>query len=91
MDKQNRKSIMNIIYLFSGFVLVSIIGGVVFISMSYMETDANRYKKKRALEEIDREYAECRGQETLNQQQREDLIFKCVNERENKKDALTLN
>ena len=45
MDKQNRKAIMNIIYLFSGFVLVSIIGGGVFVSCSRMETDANRYKK----------------------------------------------
>ena len=80
---------MNIIYLFSGFVLVSIIGGVVFVSCSRMETDANRYKKKRALEEIDREYAECRSQETFDQKQRRDLIFKCVNERENKKEALT--
>ncbi len=86
MDKQNRKAIMNIIYLFSGFVLVSIIGGVVFVSCSRMETDANRYKKKRALEEIDREYAECRSQETFDQKQRRDLIFKCVNERENKKE-----
>ncbi len=89
MDKQNRKSIMNIIYLFSGFVLVSIIGGVVFVSCSRMETDANRYKKNRALEEIDRQYAKCRSQKTINQEQKEDLIVKCINERENKKEALT--
>ena len=89
MDKQNRKAIMNIIYLFSGFVLVSIIGGVVFVSCSRMETDANSYKKKRALEEIDREYAICRSEKTINQEQKEDLIVKCINERENKKEALT--
>ena len=88
MDKDNRKAILNIIYLFSGFILVSIIGGVVFVSCSRMETDANRYKKKRALEEIDREYAECRSQKTINQEQKEDLIFKCIMERENKKEAL---
>ena len=89
MDKQNKKAIMNIVYLFSGFVLVSIIGGVVFISMSYMETDANRYKKKKALEEIDREYTKCRSQKTKDQDAWEDLLYKCVNEKENKKEALT--
>ena len=91
MDKQNRKSIMNIIYLFSGFILVSIIGGVVFISMSYMETDAKKYKKDKALQKIEKEYWECRDQETIDQQQRRDLIVDCIVERENKKDALTLN
>ena len=89
MDKENKKSILNIIYLFSGFILVSIIGGVVFVSCSRMETDANSYKKKRALEEIDRQYAKCRSQKTINQEQREDLIVKCINERENQKQALT--
>ena len=89
MDKDNRKAILNIIYLFSGFILVSIIGRVVFVSRSRMETDAKRYKKKRALEEIDREYAKCRSQKTINQEQKEDLIVKCINERENKKEALT--
>ena len=54
-----------------------------------METNANSYKKKRALEEIDRQYAKCRSQKTINQEQREDLIFKYIMERENKKDALT--
>jgi len=68
--------------------LVYIIGDVVIISMSYMETDANRYKKKRALEKIDREYAKCRSQKTIIQEQKEDFIFKCVMERENKKEAL---
>ena len=82
---------MNIIYLFSGFILVSIIGGVVFISMSYMETDAKKYKKDKALQKIEKEYWECRDQEALNQQQREDIIFKCVNEKINKQNALTLN
>ena len=91
MDKQNKKAIMNIIYLFSGFVLISIIGGVVFVSCSRMETDAKKYKKDKALQKIEKEYWECRDQETLNQKQREDLIFKCIMERENKKDALTLN
>ena len=89
MDEQNRKAIRNTIYLFSGFVLASIIGGVVFVSCSRMETDANRYKKNRALEEIDRQYAKCRSQKTINQEQKEDLIVKCINERENKKKALT--
>ena len=40
-------------------------------------------EKKRALEEIDRQYAKCRSQKTINQEQREDLIVKCINERIN--------
>ena len=54
--------------------MVSIIGGVLFLFCSRMETDANRYKKNRASEKIDREYAKCRSQKTINQEQKEDLI-----------------
>ena len=62
MDEQNRKAIRNTIYLFSGFVLASIIGGVVFVSCSRMETDAKNYKKDKALQKIEKEYWECRDQ-----------------------------
>ena len=87
MDKENRKSIMNIIYLFSGFVLLSIIGGVVFVSCSRMETDANRYKKNKALDKIEREYKECRSQLKENKDWQERVI-KCVSEKFNKEEAL---
>ena len=46
MDKDNRKAILNIIYLFSGFILVSIIGSVVFVSCSRMETDETDIRRK---------------------------------------------
>ena len=52
--------------------------------MSYIETDANSLKKNRALEKIEREYAKFRWKKTINQEQKEDLIFKCVMERGNK-------
>ena len=87
MDKQNRKSIINIIYLFSGFVLISIIGGVVFVSCSRMETDANRYKKNKALDKIEREYKECRSQLKENEDWQE-RIYKCVSEAFTKEEAL---
>ena len=87
MDKQNRKAIMNIIYLFSGFVLVSIIGGVVFVSCSRMETDANRYKKNKALDKIEKEYQECRSQLKENEDWQERSI-KCAGEAFTKEEAL---
>ena len=87
MDKKNRKSIINIIYLFSGFVLISIIGGVVFVSCSRMETDANRYKKNKALDKIEREYKECRSQLKENEDWQE-RIYKCVSEAFTKEEAL---
>ena len=87
MDKQNRKSIMNTIYLFSGFVLVSIIGGVVFVSCSRMETDANRYKKNKALDKIEREYQECRSQLKENEDWKDRLV-KCVSEKFSKEENL---
>ena len=88
MDEQNRKAIMNSIYLFSGFVLVSIIGGVVFVSCSRMETDANRYKKNKALDKIEREYQECKSQLKEDEDWQERLV-KCVSEKFNKEEALT--
>ena len=90
MDKQNRKAIKNIIYLFSGFILVSIIGGVFFISLSRMETDANRYKKNKALEQIEKEYRVCRKTIIENEDWQERLI-KCVGEKFRKEEALTIN
>ena len=88
MDEQNRKAIRNSIYLFSGFVLVSIIGGIVFVSCSRMETDANRYKKNKALDKIEREYQECRSKLKENEDWQERLV-KCVSEKFNKEEALT--
>ena len=87
MDEQNRKAIKKAIYLFCGFILVSIIGGVFFISLSRMETDANRYKKNKALEQIEKEFRECRRRKIEN----EDLtknILKCVSEKFMKEEAL---
>ena len=88
MDEQNRKAIRNSIYLFCVFVLVSIIGGIVFVSCSRMETDANRYKKNKALDKIEREYQECRSQLKENEDWQERLV-KCVSEKFNKEEALT--
>ena len=88
MDEQNRKAIRNSIYLFCGFVLVSIIGGIVFVSCSRMETYANRYKKNKALDKIEREYQECRSQLKENEDWQETLV-KCVSEKFNKEEALT--
>ena len=88
MDEQNRKAIRNTIYLFSGFVLASIIGGVVFVSCSRMETDANRYKKNKALEQIEKEYRECRSQLKEDEDWQE-RIYKCVGEKFTKEEALT--
>ena len=88
MDEQNRKAIRNSIYLFCGFVLVSIISGIVFVSCSRMETDANRYKKNKALDKIEREYQECRSQLKENEDWQERLV-KCVSEKFNKEEALT--
>ena len=88
MDKQNKKAIMNIIYLFSGFVLISIIGGVVFVSCSRMETDANRYKKNKAQDRINREYQDCRSQLKENEDWK-DRLLKCEIERMKKENKLT--
>ena len=88
MEKQNRKAIKNIIYLFSGFILVSIIGGVFFISLSRMETEANRYKKNKALEQLEKEYRECRKQDT-DKLDWEERLVKCVIEKGRKEEALT--
>ena len=88
MDEQNRKAIRNSIYLFCGFVLVSIIGGIVFVSCSRMETDANRYKKNKALDKIEREYQECKSQLKEDEDWQERLV-KCVSEKFNKEEALT--
>ena len=87
MDEQNRKAIRNSIYLFSGFVLVSIIGGIVFVSCSRMETDANRYKKNKALDKIEREYQECRSQLKENEDW-QDRLVKCVSEKFSKEGNL---
>ena len=87
MDEQNRKAIRNSIYLFCGFVLVSIIGGIVFVSCSRMETDANRYKKNKALDQIEREYQECRSQLKENEDWQERFI-KCAGEARTKEAAL---
>ena len=87
MDEKNRKAIKKTIYLFCGFILVSIIGGVFFISLSRMETEANRYKKNKALEQIEKEFRECRRTKIEN----EDLtknILKCVSEKFMKEEAL---
>ena len=88
MNELNRKAIKNTIYLFCGFILVSIIGGVFFISLSRMETDANRYKKNKALEQIEKEYKECRKQNTEKLDWEERLV-KCVIEKGRKEEALT--
>ena len=39
--------------------------------------------KNSALEKIEREYAKSRCQRTINQEQKEDLIFNCVMEKNN--------
>ena len=88
MDEQNRKAIRNTIYLFSGFVLASIIGGVVFVSCSRMETDANRYKKNKALDKIEREYKECRKQDT-DKLDWEERLIKCEIEKMRKENKLS--
>ena len=90
MDEQNRKAIKKTIYLFCGFILVSIIGGVFFISLSRMETDANRYKKNKALEQIEKEFRECRRTK-LENEDRIKNISKCVFEKFKKEEALTIN
>ena len=52
-----------------------------------METDANRYKKNKALDKIEREYKECRSQLKENKDWQERVI-KCVSEKFNKEEAL---
>lgn len=88
MDEQNRKAIRNSIYLFSGFVLISIMGGFIFISLSRMETDANRYKKNKALEQIEKQYKECRKQDT-DKLDWEERLVKCEIEKMRKENKLT--
>ena len=73
--------------MFCGFVLVSIIGGIVFVSCSRMETDANRYKKNKALDKIEREYQECRSQLKENEDW-QDRLVKCVSEKFSKEGNL---
>ena len=87
MDEQNRKAIKNTIYLFSGFILISIIGGFIFISLSRMETDANRYKRNKALEQIEKEFRECRRTKIENEDLTKNII-KCVSEKFRKEEAL---
>ena len=87
MDEQNRKAIKNTIYLFSGFILISIIGGFIFISLSRMETEANRYKRNKALEQIEKEFRECRRTKIENEDRTKNII-KCVSEKFMKEEAL---
>ena len=67
--------------------MVSIIGGVFFISLSRMETDSNRYKKNKALEQIEKEFRECRRRKIENEYLTKNIL-KCVSEKFMKEEAL---
>ena len=89
MIEKNRNLEKNINYLFAGLVLISISYSVFFLYMSLVGTNENKYKKSEELEQIKREYLECRKQDqgkVVGGWQ--GLLVKCISDKLRKEEEL---